>query len=390
MRILYITHTKDGSGARMALVNMAKGLIDKGHVVYVITPAKDCLVSNSMREIGANVLVAPVCSTVYPKTNNFFKWIVLLVISLFKWIMAKNRIKRAIINYDIDIVHTNVGPLNLAPSVCRRLKIPHVWHIREFQDLMKINFYPTSSKFKKEIYKYGNYNIAITNSVFQHYSLRNNFDRVIYDGVFPAKVSLQSIQPYSQRGKVILYVGRIERTKGTIDLITAFFSFLKKHEGWSLRVVGSYIEEDAYYQECKRVIAENGRNDVVSFWGKRSDVYDLMKQAKILVVPSLYEGFGFVTAEGMANGCLVIGRNVGGIKEQFDNGKKYTGKEIALRFETQEELLEQLNNAVENDYHEMIERGRYTAVELYSLERTSEQVEKYYKWIINNYNETKS
>lgn len=390
MKILYITHTTDGSGARVALVNMAKGLIARGHVVYVMTPAMDCKVSNSMREIGATVLVAPVCSTVYPKTKNFVKWIILFIIRLFKWIIAKKCIRKAVVNNGIDIVHTNVGPLNLAPSICRSLSIPHVWHIREFQKEFKITFFPSPSNFLKDICKKGNYNIAVTESVYVFFHLRKDIDRVIYDGVFPIDLINQNYKPFNQRDKIILFVGRIEEAKGTIDLIKAFVSFHKAHKDWQLRIVGDYNENSPYFQDCKKVCNDYSCKDYVTFLGKRNDVFRIMCLSRILVVPSLNEAFGFVTAEGMANGCLVIGRNTGGTKEQFENGKRITGSEIALRFETQDELVSQLCNAAEIDYSEMIERARRVAIQLYSLERTSEQVEDYYKWIIKNYNETKS
>ena len=45
-----------------------------------------------------------------------------------------------------------------------------------------------------------------------------------------------------------------------------------------------------------------------------------MSKALALFVPSSFEGFGFITVEAMFCGCLVIGRNTGGTKEQFDNG----------------------------------------------------------------------
>lgn len=58
----------------------------------------------------------------------------------------------------------------------------------------------------------------------------------------------------------------------------------------------------------------------VVFLGMRKDIYSLMKDAMALIVPSYWEGFGFITTEAMFNGCLVIGRNTSGTKEQFDNG----------------------------------------------------------------------
>lgn len=390
MNILYITHTTDGSGARVALTNMARGMINMGHHVFVITPTNNCIVSDNMREIGAKVIVAPVCSTAYPKTKNVLKWTISLILRLYKWNKSKKCIHNAILNNNIDIVHTNVGPLNLAPSVCRKLGIPHVWHIREFQTEFFIKFFPLPSHFRKEIIKDGNYNIAITKAIFDYFSLRENIDKVIYDGVFSENIANQSTIPFKQREKNILFVGRVEDAKGTLDLIKAFILFHHAHKDWKLQIVGNYKEDSAYYRDCITISEKSGCNNDISFLGKRNNVYEFMRNARILVMSSKSEGFGFVTTEAMANGCLVIGRNTSGTKEQMDNGKLLTGEEVALRFETLDELISQMNNAAEKDYSEMIERGRRAAIELYSLEKTSEQVEQYYKWIKKNYNEKES
>ena len=390
MNILYITHTTDGSGARVALANLAKEMVARGHGVFVFVPRSDCPAADSMRAAGATVLVAPVCATAYPNTKNPFKWLALLALRLWKWRRSRREIRRAIGTYGIDIVHSNVGPLNLAQPVCRELGKPHVWHIREFQEEIDIRFFPQPSLFRQEIVREGNYNIAITRAVFEHYALREGVDRVLYDGVFPAGIADQELQPFCRREKTVLFVGRVEAAKGTLDLIEAFIQFHRTHGDWDLRLVGSYKEDDAYCQACRRACETSGCPENIEFLGKRSDVYALLREARIVVMPSPCEGFGFVTAEAMANGCLVIGRDAGGTKEQMDNGLRLTGGEIALRFGTREELQAQLCDAAENDHSDLIGRGRRAAVELYSLERTAGEVEAYYRWIMEDYYDKKS
>lgn len=381
MNILYIAHTRDGSGARVALENMAKGMIAKGHNVFVMSPALDCKLSDNMRKIGATVLVAPVSMTVYPNVHNPIRWIGLLLRNIIRWQKAKRIILDTIVNNKIDIVHTNVGPMNIAPPVCRKLGIPHVWHIREFQKEFFLTFFWTPSLFKKVIKQKGNYNIAITKSIFQYHSLRDNIDRVIYDGVFPKNVA-ENQYTKQQRKKVVLFVGRVEEAKGTLDLIQAFVKFQLEHPEWKLLVVGAYNEHSQYYQSCKKISAISKN---IEFLGKRADVYELMREARVLVMSSKREGFGFVTAEAMANGCLVIGRNTAGTKEQLDNGADLTGGEIALRYDNQDELLKQLENAADHDYSDMQERAKKAVVELYSLENASDKIENYYKWIMKDY-----
>ena len=114
------------------------------------------------------------------------------------------------------------------------------------------------------------------------------------------------------------------------------------------------------------------------------DVMPYYKEAKALIVPSLFEGFGFITAEAMFSGCLVIGNNVAGTKEQFDNGLELTGEEIALRYTTEAQLVQHLidvtNNPIEQ-YEPIILRGQEVVRQLYTAEKHVEQVYDLYKKI---------
>ena len=110
-----------------------------------------------------------------------------------------------------------------------------------------------------------------------------------------------------------------------------------------------------------------------------------MSKSKIVVVSSPFEGFGFTIVEGMLNYCVVIGRNTTGVKEQFDNGLIQTGQEIGLRYNTEDELVECLCQAVEQDHSEMIQRARKVVVENYTNEKSSSQLLSYYNFVINDF-----
>lgn len=76
-----------------------------------------------------------------------------------------------------------------------------------------------------------------------------------------------------------------------------------------------------------------------------------------------------------------------GTKEQFDNGKELTGEEIALRYTTQEQLVQHLIDVTNNpiDYYEpMILRGQSVVKQLYSSEESAKQIYNFYQTILNN------
>ena len=379
MRILYITFTSGGGGATKALVNLVNGMIALGHEVFVLTRNNNDYLPQMVEAAGGTVLYGPVSLTIYPKGGRFLGRIRRFFISLTEWRKSRKQIGEIIDKYQIQIVHSNVGPMNLALKACQKRGIPHVWHLREYQDLdFGMTFFPSKSAFRNMIHQKGNYNIAITENVYNYYDLRNDIDRVIYDGVFPEAIQ-KEVAPKESKEDYFLFVGRIEIAKGPHLILKPFAEFLKKYPDYRLKIAGAYRDGNHYCQKLKETVAAYHLEESVEFLGNRDDVYDLMQKAKALVVPSRFEGFGFITAEAMMNNCVVIGRNTAGTKEQFDVGVKLTGQEIGLRFNDEEELLQCMYKAVESDTTQMRQKARTVAIQNYTLENSARSVDEYYK-----------
>ena len=104
-----------------------------------------------------------------------------------------------------------------------------------------------------------------------------------------------------------------------------------------------------------------------------------------LIVPSKCEGFGLVTVEGMLNGSLVVGKDTGGTKEQFDNGKSFCGKEIGLRYNTEKDLVNRLfevDSLPNKDYTEYIIRAPKTICEFYDIKAQATKLINYYNTLL--------
>ena len=123
--------------------------------------------------------------------------------------------------------------------------------------------------------------------------------------------------------------------------------------------------------------------DYVEFLGARDDIYNLMPKAKMLVVPSRFEGIGFITTEAMLNHCVVVGHNTAGTKEQFDNGFADVGREIGYRFDKSEDMLDCMIKVMNDDTSRMIEDAYHTVVKLYNVERNVNIIEELYCKILD-------
>lgn len=121
-------------------------------------------------------------------------------------------------------------------------------------------------------------------------------DRVPIAAVIPNGVDLERVRPRRPGdGTRVLAVGRRVPQKGFDVLLDAL------PEGMTLTVVG----EGPYAPAHPRV----------TWLGRRDDVPALMAAHDILAVPSRWEGFGLVAAEGLAAGMAVVASAVDGLPE---------------------------------------------------------------------------
>ncbi|EDS6650509.1 glycosyltransferase family 4 protein [Salmonella enterica subsp. arizonae] len=104
--------------------------------------------------------------------------------------------------------------------------------------------------------------------------------------------------------KEIIFVGRLEKGKGISELIDICTTL----PDFSFHFVSS-ISPTAELCELPNVRISVG----VSY----DSMPDIFKNAKMLILPSKYEGFELVTVESLCCGTPVVGYNVGAIRELF-------------------------------------------------------------------------
>ena len=119
-------------------------------------------------------------------------------------------------------------------------------------------------------------------------------------------VNVQLPSKYGLRGDYLLYVGTVEPRKNLLRLFEAFNQLDQKLK---LVIVGvSGWDNKAVYQT---------KNPNIIFTGyvPEEDLPVFYCNAKLLVYPSLYEGFGIPILEAMNCGCPVITSNISSMPE---------------------------------------------------------------------------
>lgn len=387
-KILYVLSGTDlYGGATKSFLNMLNGLTKKNIVPFVVCPDKLGLYK-VLKEQGVKVVYINYRKSVYPKLFTLKDYILFLPRLLF-YLYLNNKaaivLQKYCIKFNPDIIHTNVSVIDVGYKVAKQMKIPHIWHIREYGDIdFNYHYYPSKQSFLSKFDRKGSYTICITKDIMKHFSLSvNKYNKVIYNGILSKSYITQDID----KSNYILWAGRIEPTKGTLDIILAYKELFMKYSQLTTRLlIAGGISNNEYYKKILSFIKKFHLERYVILLGERKDISNLMQKAIALVVTSQNEGFGRITAEAMFNGCLVIGRNTAGTKEQFDNGKEITKEEIGLRYNSMDELVSILENILVKknvNYDKIILNSQNTVRSYYTVEQNIDEVYKFYNEILS-------
>lgn len=381
MKVVYVlSSTYSFGGATKSFYLMVKRLISNGIEPVIVVPDNNdfCL---TLRKEGIRTIVLNFRPAIYPPAKNI-KEILLFVPKLIaKTVLNKiaaRRLCKEAKTFGAELIHTNVSVVDIGMKAARKLGIPHVTHIREYGDKdFNMHVIPSRKIYLKNFTRRNSYSICITKDIAKYYHLDNQKNsRVIYNGILHSSDVI--FDP--QKEDYFLFAGRLEDAKGITDLIETYGELCRcRKDAFPLMVAGDANKE--YMDRLNGLVASLNIAGKVKFLGNRDDVYELMSKAAALIVPSRSEGFGRITAEAMFAGCIVIGRDTAGTKEQFDNGLEMTGDEIGLRYQREKELVKHLCDVMDNGikpYLPMIERAKKTVLSLYSAEQQAENVFDFY------------
>ena len=273
-----------------------------------------------------------------------------------------------------DIVHVNNSTLYYGIKAADKEKVASLWHIREYGDF-DFDLFPTKRFYKKMLQNH--FTVSISDAIAEHFGLTEaNKHFVVYDGVMSSKNTAYR----KDKKDYFLFVGRVTENKGVTEMLRAFAQYAERSYEGELWIAGRIPESD-YEQRIKIFVKEHHIENRVRFLGFRSDRYELMQQARALIVPSLFEGFGFITVEAMMNGCLVIGRNCSGTKMIMGavDGAALPYDSVAGMATRMLEVMNH-NSAF---YEGMILKAQHLAAEKYSSERNGDEIYNIYKKILN-------
>jgi len=172
---------------------------------------------------------------------------------------------------------------------------------------------------------------------------------------------------------VVVVPGRLEIQKGHCYFIEALPTVLRHFP----KVRALFVGDGSLRSQLSADVSQQNLTESVIFTGYRADVYDLIRLADLVVLPSLYEGLPLTAIETGALGKPIVATCVDGTPEVVLHGQ--TGWLVAPR--KPEELAEaickllgdpQLREALGKSAHEFV-------LQEYSFDRVVRETEQLYQ-----------
>jgi glycosyltransferase involved in cell wall biosynthesis len=380
-RIIFITHYTELYGANRSLLNLIEGLYKIGITnITVLTPVRGKINKELELKKIRNLVIPFKNETHYAnKKNNALKEFAKL---FYNWYVVLNYSRKLKITGK-TIIHTNASVTFIGAYFSYWLKLPHIWHIREFgmEDYnIKYNY---GYKYFQYWLNKANAVIAISKAIYDKRieACTAAIKKTIYNGVIFSNDLQTLINSHRQRAAssntTFGIIGVISKEKGQEEAIEAFAMLQKKYENILLIIAGEGDEQ--YVNSLKVKVADNNLQQQVTFPGFIKDTVVFYQSIDCLLMCSKNEALGRVTIEAMSKGVPVIGFDNAGTSEIIKDGVNgFLYKNGAA------ELAEKITSIIhgKNILPGITKNGFETVKQNFTIEKYAERVTEVYQRII--------
>lgn len=298
MKIIQVIPLLDLAGAETMCENLTNGLLKLGHEVTVVSLYNyQSPITERMQGNGINIVYLN-------KRNGIDVSTIFKLIKVFK-------------EYEPDVVHSHLYAgkyAHIAASLCRIPGKVYTIHSIATKEAGRLN-----RLFNRFLFKHCNVipvalSGEIQKSVMIEYGMESVFTPVVFNGVPMEKCHKK--KDYAGNKK-LLHVGRFATAKNHEVLVKSIANLVESGHEVQLDLYGQGELEEATKDLVKKLHMENN----IKFCGLTDDIYSIMEQSDIFVMPSIYEGMPMTLIEAMGTGMPILASNVGGIPDMIENEK---------------------------------------------------------------------
>ena len=304
MRILFLTTHLNTGGITSYLFNLAQGLKDCGHEVFIISSGGNR--EGDFKKLGVKIYNLSI------RTKSELSPRLYLNLGKIRKIVQEER---------IDLIHAHTRVTQVAGTlVSQSTKVPYLTTCHGyFKNRLSRRLFPC----------WGNHVIAISTQVKKH--LEDDFYvpsqkiTLIESGIDLAKFKVVSDSERREAKKkyslekffVVGIIARLSDVKGQDILIRAMKEVVAAKSDVYLLIVG----EGKMEKELKDLTQELGLKNHILFLPIINQTSEILSAMDIFIMPSRQEGLGLSIMEAQACGLPVVGSDVGGIPTLIEHEK---------------------------------------------------------------------
>lgn len=224
-------------------------------------------------------------------------------------------IRRAIHKFQPDIIHahdfragmltcltgTRVPIVNHLHNNSPWLKYYSIWTVAYAICCLRLNRILTVSDSVMDEFVFGKY--------------FKNKTRVIGNPVDIRKIQKLAEESTLNDKSDIIFLGRLTPQKNPFFFLQIMQKVVEKKANTKIAVVGDGELREEFEEKIEEYHLENN----IKMYGFQSNPYGLVKNSKVMCLPSLWEGFGLAVVEALSLGVPVVCSGVGGLSGLVNN-----------------------------------------------------------------------
>lgn len=342
--VTYVAHSSAKDGAEKAMISAIDGLLEKNVYIYVILPSPGPLEEDLCeRKIDYSFEDIKHCLKSEESSD-----------SDARSEIFENALKLSTFlqNLGPDVIISVTSVINEGAIAARIIGVPHVWIISEFGRKEHCIEYLAPEKERLQfVNEYSDKIFFVSETLRNYYQnkmdMKNSvvFPPLLVKEVLDKKV-IKSNKFFKNKNSLkIALAGNIHRGKGQKDAILAIKELVKEGRNKIELVIVGSIGEEKYYKELRKIINKENLSNQVVIMSQTDNVIGLFLESDIVLICSVFEAFGRVTAEAMLCKKPVIGANSGATPElikDFENGFLYKPGDY-------KDLAEKIDYFIENN-----------------------------------------
>jgi glycosyltransferase involved in cell wall biosynthesis len=357
------------AGGSETIIHQFANHLGKKHEVTILTgKSRHKPMQETLKGASFEVLTVPFWPRFTPMNNLASKLISRLTpykvesFSFYYNVLLRSKIKRRLKGMDIISTHYWVDS-RLFSNLALKFNVPSVFHIlggpysKEYFEADKSAMYVAVSRGTQSLINNAhglNIEDVVTPGIPSYLFADNDVEKALKED---GKLSL-------------LFVGRLQPSKGVFELIEIFRRLLKESPNLRLTIVG----EGDISDKIKATIFKHHLQNKVVLTGSLpyKDVFKYYRSSTIFVFPSKSEIFPLVSMEAMACGLPVVTSDIPSLRESTG------GNAILLPLDDINAWVENIKMLLGNGNlrREMSIKGREWA-KMFTWEKKAEEYEKY-------------